>query len=81
MRPRLFCPAFLSGGGMAAEPGSIRRGVVALIRLPRDKARPAAGACSDLLAESSHAMAVVLGIGASGPRRTGSGATGIARRG
>jgi mRNA interferase MazF len=130
---------------MALDPGAVRRGVVVLIRLPRDKARPAVVVRSDLLAELSYAtalpitselragislridvaptpenglraasqvmvdwpqtvrfsdmgeaigqldaatmrvitrqMAVVLGIGAGGPRRVGSAGAGLARRG
>jgi mRNA interferase MazF len=40
---------------MALDPGDVRRGVVVLIRLPRDKARPAVVVRSDLLAELSYA--------------------------
>ena len=38
---------------MALDPGAVRRGAVVLIRLPRDKARPAVVVRSDLLAELS----------------------------
>lgn len=129
---------------MALDPGSVRRGAVVLIRLPRDKARPAVVVRSDLLSELSYAtvlpittelhagismridvapsqgnglraasqvmvdwpqtirfsdmghaigqfdaatmrvitrqMAVVLGIGASRPRGTGTAGTGLTRR-
>jgi mRNA interferase MazF len=40
---------------MALAPGAIRRGAVVLVRLPRDKARPAVVVRSDLLAELSYA--------------------------
>ena len=40
---------------MALDPGVVRRGVVVLIGLPRDKARPAVVVRSDLLAELSYA--------------------------
>jgi mRNA interferase MazF len=40
---------------MAVEPASISRGTVVLIRLPRDKARPAVVVRSDLLSELSYA--------------------------
>ena len=40
---------------MAVDPGAVRRGVVVLIRLPRDKARPAVVVRSDLLTELSYA--------------------------
>jgi mRNA interferase MazF len=40
---------------MAVEPGAVRRGTVVLIRLPRDKARPAVVVRSDLLAELPYA--------------------------
>ena len=40
---------------MALDPETVRRGVVVLIRLPRDKARPAVVVRSDLLAELSYA--------------------------
>jgi len=40
---------------MAVESASIRRGAVVLIRLPRDKARPAVVVRSDLLSELSYA--------------------------
>lgn len=40
---------------MAVDPAAIRRGTVVLIRLPRDKARPAVIVRSDLLAELSYA--------------------------
>jgi mRNA interferase MazF len=40
---------------MAVEPASIRRGAVVLVRLPRDKARPAVVVRSDLLFELSYA--------------------------
>jgi mRNA interferase MazF len=40
---------------MALDPEAVRRGVVVLIRLPRDKARPAVVVRSDLLAELSYA--------------------------
>jgi len=39
---------------MALDPDSVRRGVVVLIRLPRDKARPAVVVRSDLLSELSY---------------------------
>jgi mRNA interferase MazF len=40
---------------MAVAPESVRRGAVVLVRLPRDKARPAVVVRSDLLAELSYA--------------------------
>ena len=40
---------------MAIDPGAVRRGTVILVRLPRDKARPAVVVRSDLLAELSYA--------------------------
>ncbi len=40
---------------MAIEAASVRRGTVVLVRLPRDKARPAVVVRSDLLAELSYA--------------------------
>ncbi len=40
---------------MALDSKAVRRGVVVLIRLPRDKARPAVVVRSDLLAELSYA--------------------------
>jgi mRNA interferase MazF len=40
---------------MAVEPGAVRRGTVVLVRLPRDKARPAVVVRSDLLAELPYA--------------------------
>ena len=40
---------------MALDPAEIRRGVVVLVRLPRDKARPAVVVRSDLLAELPYA--------------------------
>jgi mRNA interferase MazF len=40
---------------MALDPAAVRRGAVVLIRLPRDKARPAVVVRSDLLAELSYA--------------------------
>ena len=40
---------------MALDPGAVRRGVVVLIRLPGDKARPAVVVRSDLLSELSYA--------------------------
>jgi len=40
---------------MAVAPDAIRRGTVVLVRLPRDKARPAVVVRSDLLAELSYA--------------------------
>lgn len=40
---------------MALEPGGIRRGTVVLVRLPRDKARPAVVVRSDLLNELPYA--------------------------
>jgi mRNA interferase MazF len=40
---------------VAVAPEDIRRGVVVLVRLPRDKARPAVVVRSDLLAGLSHA--------------------------
>jgi len=40
---------------MAVAPDAIRRGVVVLVRLPRDKARPAVVVRSDLLADLSYA--------------------------
>jgi mRNA interferase MazF len=40
---------------MAIEPASVRRGTVVLVRLPRDKARPAVVVRSDLLSELSYA--------------------------
>ena len=41
--------------GRVPEPGVIRRGTVVLVRLPRDKARPAVVVRSDLLSELSYA--------------------------
>jgi mRNA-degrading endonuclease toxin of MazEF toxin-antitoxin module len=40
---------------MALDPGAVRRGTVVLVRLPRDKARPAVVVRSDLLRELSYA--------------------------
>ena len=40
---------------MALTPEAVRRGVVVLVRLPRDKARPAVVVRSDLLSELSYA--------------------------
>ena len=40
---------------MALAPGAVQRGSVVLIRLPRDKARPAVVVRSDLLSELSYA--------------------------
>jgi mRNA interferase MazF len=40
---------------MAVAPDAVRRGTVVLVRLPRDKARPAVVVRSDLLAELSYA--------------------------
>jgi len=40
---------------MALDPAGVRRGAVVLIRLPRDKARPAVVVRSDLLSELSYA--------------------------
>jgi len=40
---------------MGLAPDAVRRGVVVLVRLPRDKARPAVVVRSDLLAELSYA--------------------------
>ena len=40
---------------MALEPEAVRRGIVVLVRLPRDKARPAVVVRSDLLSELSYA--------------------------
>jgi mRNA interferase MazF len=40
---------------MALTPDAVRRGVVVLVRLPRDKARPAVVVRSDLLSELSYA--------------------------
>ena len=40
---------------MAVEPGAVRRDTVVLVRLPRDKARPAVVVRSDLLAELPYA--------------------------
>jgi mRNA interferase MazF len=40
---------------MALTPDDVRRGVVVLVRLPRDKARPAVVVRSDLLSELSYA--------------------------
>ena len=40
---------------MALAPDTVRRGTVVLVRLPRDKARPAVVVRSDLLAELSYA--------------------------
>lgn len=40
---------------MALDPDAVRRGSVVLIRLPRDKARPAVIVRSDLLRELSYA--------------------------
>ncbi len=40
---------------MALDPEAIRRGTVVLVRLPRDKARPAVVIRSDLLAELPYA--------------------------
>ncbi len=40
---------------MAVDSGAIRRGAVVLVRLPRDKARPAVVVRSDLLIELSYA--------------------------
>jgi mRNA interferase MazF len=39
---------------MAVAPDAVRRGTVVLVRLPRDKARPAVVVRSDLLAELSY---------------------------
>ena len=40
---------------MALESDAVRRGIVVLVRLPRDKPRPAVVVRSDLLAELSYA--------------------------
>lgn len=40
---------------MALIPRAVRRGAVVLVRLPRDKARPAVVVRSDLLSELSYA--------------------------
>ena len=40
---------------MALDAGAVRRGTVVLVRLPRDKARPAVVVRSDLLRELSYA--------------------------
>lgn len=40
---------------MALDPAAVHRGAVVLVRLPRDKARPAVVVRSDLLAELSYA--------------------------
>jgi mRNA interferase MazF len=40
---------------VALTPDAVRRGVVVLVRLPRDKARPAVVVRSDLLSELSYA--------------------------
>jgi len=40
---------------MALDPGAVRRGTVVLVRLPRDKARPAVVVRSDLLRELTYA--------------------------
>jgi mRNA interferase MazF len=40
---------------MALDPTSIRRGTVVIVRMPRDKARPAVVVRSDLLSELSYA--------------------------
>jgi len=40
---------------MALEPASVRRGTVVLVRLPRDKARPAVVVRSDLMAALPYA--------------------------
>lgn len=40
---------------MAVDPGDVRRGAVVLVRLPRDKARPAVVIRADLLSELSYA--------------------------
>ncbi len=42
-------------GGMGLVADAVRRGVVVLVRLPRDKARPAVVVRSDLLSELSYA--------------------------
>src|SRR5579863_5072212 len=50
-----FRAACGADGGMAVAPDAVRRGTVLLVRLPRDKARPAVVVRSDLLAELSYA--------------------------
>jgi mRNA interferase MazF len=45
---------------MAIEFGDVRRGMVVLVRMPRDKARPAVVVRSDLLAELSYATVLPL---------------------
>jgi len=45
---------------MAVEPGRLRRGVVVLVRLPGDKARPAVVLRSDALARLPYATVVPL---------------------
>jgi mRNA interferase MazF len=40
---------------VAVDPGAVRRGAVVLVRLPRDKARPAVVIRADLLSELSYA--------------------------
>jgi mRNA-degrading endonuclease toxin of MazEF toxin-antitoxin module len=48
---------------MAVEPGRLRRGMVVLIRLPGDKARPAVVLRSDALARLPYAtVAAFVGI-------------------
>jgi mRNA interferase MazF len=45
---------------MALDPGTVRRGVVVLVRMPGDKARPAVVVRSDLLAGLSYATVLPL---------------------
>jgi mRNA interferase MazF len=45
---------------VALGPGFLRRGAVVLVRLPRDKARPAVVVRSDLLAELSYATVLLI---------------------
>lgn len=55
-----FRPAHRADGGMALDPEAVRRSTVVLIRLPRDKARPAVVARSDLLDELSYATVLLI---------------------
>ena len=45
---------------MAVDPGDIRRGTVVLVRMLRDKARPAVVVRSDLLSELTYATVLPL---------------------
>jgi mRNA interferase MazF len=56
--PHVNDPAYRArrpDGWMALDPASVRRGTVVVVRLPRDKARPAVVVRSDLLSELSYA--------------------------